>query len=274
MGARRSGDRFEVDFADLAAEGILGRARRLLGTDEVEVTPEFVGRAVREVMRACRQRHVDGRRIVWNEYVIFLSSEDRERLRPLDGVLTAGLLAAVRQERDRLGADMVGEPVLRIRCDRDAPLQPGTAVIRPRFEPDRRTGADADDEITVRAPEFTPDEATGRVPEPEAGPRLRLCWLEHSALLAPGRPVRLGRPHPGAPAGDFVALTGADSRINRVQLAISAEDGVLTISRASEGNPVVVDGHLVQPGGKLAITRLPVSIALSGDALTLTLERA
>lgn len=267
-------DTFEVELAALAAEGLLGRARRLLGeAEEPEITPEAVGRALRAVMRACRQRDVSGRPLVWNAYTLFLAEDDRDRLRPLEALLTRGLLAAMEEERARLGAGMVGSPALRLLCDPSAPLAPGRIVIRARFEPDReelplpRPG-----ELTVRSPEPAPAvEPTRRVPETPAG-ALRLRWGGAEATLGLGL-TRLGRPHPDAPAG-FLPLTGADSRVNRVQLALDVAADQVTILRPPEANPVVVDGALIPPGGRLVIQHLPVRVSLSGDALTLVLERA
>ncbi len=264
-------DTFEIDLGQLAAEGLLGRARRLLAAAEDEITPEQVGRAVVAVMRACKQRHVDGRPLVWNAYTIFLSLDDHETLRPLERALHEGLLGAVTQERARLRADMVGPVELRLRCDREAPLARGRLVVRARFEPGRLDEIVAGD-LTIRAPEpAAAVEPTRRVAE-QSG-RLRLRWLDQTQALPLGQTLLLGRPHPSPPAG-FVPLLGADSRCNRVQLQIVADAEIVTFTRPPDANPVQVDGALLAPGARLVVQHLPVTVVLSGGALTLRVERA
>lgn len=264
-------DTFEVDLGQLATEGLLGRARRLIGSEDTEATPELIGRAVRAVMGRCRQRHVDGRPLVWNVYTIFLSTEDHETLRPLERALSEGLLSALEDERTRLGADVVGPLDVLVRCDRDAALSAGFAVIRAHFEQGRPEASAAPSDQTLRAPEpLDGVEPTRRVAEHEGG--LRLSWLDQSVSFPVGQTLLIGRPHPGAPLG-FVPLQGADSRVNRVQLQISADADAVTFVRPDDANPVQVDGALISRGARLVVVLLPVTITLSAGALTLRLER-
>lgn len=268
---RREGpDGFEIELRALATGGLLDRARRLLDPEDPEITPERVGLALRAVMGRCRQRQVDGGRLVWNDYTVFLALADHETLRPLAASMSEGLLRTLEQERARLGASLVGPLVVRLRCDRDAPLEPGRAFVRARFEPVTAT-TPAPGELTLRAPELQAGmDKTRRVAE--ALSAVRLCWLDQRRLLPLGE-TRLGRPHEGAPPG-FLPLLGADAHVNRVQLHLIIEGERVAVHRPPDANPVVVDGAPLAPGAKLALERLPASLALSGGALTLRLERA
>ncbi|MCP4657602.1 MAG: hypothetical protein GY856_19525 [bacterium] len=70
-----------------------------------------------------------------------------------------------------------------------------------------------------------------------------------------------------------MALAGASLRISSYQLAIeNASEGVV-ITRPVEANPVQVENRLIQPGGKISITELPVKILLSNGEMILQLER-
>ncbi|MEM6927603.1 MAG: hypothetical protein AAF602_11780, partial [Myxococcota bacterium] len=167
-------------------------------------------------------------------------------------------------------------------------LPPSTIVVQPSFHAWSESDGATSGGVTVRAGRHAaqpPPTATRRVADPgdpnstvvddvEPSRGLVLAWGEHTAPVTPGLRVVLGRPHPDA-AGSFVALHGAPNEINRRHLFIEAgPDGSAVIGRLSSANAVQVNGRLVQPGGQLAVTRLPVEISLSKGALVISLEAA
>jgi hypothetical protein len=123
-------------------------------------------------------------------------------------------------------------------------------------------------DLTQRVPESF----VGAYVNPAAEERLKVLWSGGEAMIRAGSRVVLGRPH-GATAPGFVALEGANSKINKRQLWIEAsEDGAL-IGRISDANPVEVKGRLVQAGGQISIDAFPAEINLSNGEMKLTVER-
>src|SRR5262249_42765287 len=189
----------------------------------------------------------------------------------------------VEKHLKKLKAEMVGGLTVRLLRDEGGTVRPGHAVIKVDFgEVESAAPVDAS-EMTVRiggpvAKSLT--DLTQRVPEsfvgsyvnPAAEERLKVLWTGGEATIRAGSRVVLGRPH-GATAAGFVALEGANSKINKRQLWIEAsEDGAL-IGRISDANPVEVKGRLVQAGGQISIDAFPAEISLSNGEMKLTVER-
>ena len=271
-------DRFRVEFARLEEEGLLGRLRGMLRRPAaVTVDPFRVGRAVCAVMERSTERDVQGRLLAWNEYRVYLSRADYDRLRPLQGRLSAGLDTIIRQSLSELQAQTVGDPIIRVLFDEEADLEQGVGEIVVAYVDNSSIAAPTDAEVTVRVRQAAPPiprapEHTERVGDAVADGGLRLTWPGGEASIVAGRRVQIGRPHGQAPE-HFIALTGASNRINSVQLAIeNGADGVV-VSRPARANPVQIAGRLLQPGGRMVLSDPAVEIVLSNGELTLSLAK-
>lgn len=276
--------RFDVDWAALRSwrERWLGRP--------VIVDPLVVARAVCAVMRQCPSRGVRGRRLVWNEYSIFLHVDDWEHLRSLENTLTRELLGLVREELERLKAQTVGPLNVRLLNDEGGSVPRARGVIKGDFVELLTRQRDVG-EMTVRevgrlsrpmAEEQTEGvgerpaggSAAPTVATPGAGlDDVWITWPGGSVPLPRGTKVVLGRPHP-SPTPNFVALTGAGQRINSRQVALEMAAAGVAITRLSEANPVEVNGRSLQPGGRILADELPIRIVLSSGALVLDVHRA
>ncbi len=291
--------RFRVDFERLRPESLRDAVGRLVKPSPVEIDPYLVGRAIRATMRRCSSRNVGGQPLVWNEYKLFLSPADYDRLRPMTRGIDRELGAVIEDTLAELGADTPGDPVVRILVDDEVELPAGVGEIVAAFVDNARLAPGIDGQVTVRMPRsgraaadgapppggagiFTGPNATRRVPEPDRdepppdrgwrSEALRLEWKEGAAEIAPYRTVEVGRPRPGSPADDFIPLTGAGRRINSRHLEIENTHR-LVIRRPAAANPVQVDGRLLRPGGRLELEELPAVISLSNGELVLTLRR-
>ncbi|MFT5685390.1 MAG: hypothetical protein ACI8RZ_006341 [Myxococcota bacterium] len=269
-------DRFRIEFARLEEGGLMDRLRGMLSRPAaVTVDPFRVGLAVCEVMGHSTERDVHGRLLAWNEYRVYLSRVDYDRLRPLRSRLSAGLDTIIRKSLADLGAQTVGDPVVRVLFDEEADLEQGVGEIVVAYVDNANIAAPGDSEITMRVRSVAPprpSENTERVGEPESAGSLRVVWDGGTALIASGRRVQLGRPH-GKPPENFIALSGASNRINSVQLAIeNGSDGVV-VSRPVRANPVQIAGRLLQPGGRMVLSEAAVEIVLSNGELTVSLSR-
>lgn len=272
-------DRFRIDFARLRGEqgGALGWLRWFADRSPVALDPSLVGRALRAVMRRCATRSaVDERLILWNEYWIVLAPEDHEQLQPLLPRLNAELDTVIRRTIEELDADTEADPVVRIVTDDEHRTARGTAEIRAAHNQRTRSAPSQGGEMTVRIADVRRTggkNATESVREPATPGDLRFAWGDgEEAFLPRGEKVQLGRPHTGAPQR-FVALVGSSRKINKCQVAVENAGERIIVTRLPHTNPVQVDGILIQPGGKMTIDRLPVSLSLSNGDLGLELAR-
>ncbi len=267
-------DRFRVAFGALRARGLASYVPAFAKTGPVSVDPYFVGQAIRGTMQRSDTRSVDGRPLVWNEYEVFLSQEDYQRILPLERGLKSGLDSAIRATLKELGAETIGDLMVRILVDEESDCPQGTGEIVVGFVDNANLRPEAEGEPTVRVRRTasqTAQEPTQRVSEPAVDGALQLTWPRGDAVIPPFQKFQVGRPHNGVPQ-QFVALIGASQRINSYQLAIeNVADGAV-ITRPTKANPVQVAGRLLQPGGKMAISELPVEISLSNGDLVLRLE--
>jgi hypothetical protein len=247
----------------------------------VSVDPFLVAKAVRGVMRQCTHQTAAGKPLVWNEYSVFLELSDWEHVKKLESTLVRDLGGIVEKEINKLKAEMVGAFNVRLLRDEGGSVRPGYAIVKVDFsEVEKPVAADLG-EMTVRI--NTPlgrtvlDMQTQNLPDvvnPEGeGPEeLKVTWSEGETTIRGGARVVLGRPHTGETPG-FVPLTGANTKINKRQVWIEAEDGGAVIGRLSDANPVEVNGRLLQAGGQIDVDTLPVQISLSSGELHLTVER-
>ncbi len=261
--------RYRIDF------GALGRGlfARMLG-GPVEVDPYRLALALRAVVDKCQLKDAHGRRIVWNEFVFFLSSADLRRLKELQGQFASDVPAVLEESASKLGARTVGDWVVRLLADEASDLPTGHGEVQARCVDNGDLAAAQDDEMTVRVRPGRPvDAGTTRIDDAnvatEGGVRLR--WSGGEAFVSTEQRVQLGRPHANPPPG-FVALEGADDRVNRVQLWVERSSDAVCVGRGADANPVVVAGRPLQAGGKIWLNELPAEVDLSRGALVLTIE--
>jgi hypothetical protein len=226
------------------------------------------------VARQCEDRDARGQRLMWNHYRVFLSREDFDGMAPLVSMLQRDLGEVLREELAKHEAQLVGGLDVDLLVGEGRELPQGTATVQVAFRPWVASDAAAGP-VTVRLGRHAappPVEPTQRVVEPgAAGAGVRVTWPGGTALVGAGTRVVFGRPHQGA-KGSFVALSGASNEINRRQLFVEPTgDGVL-VGRVSDANAVQVNGRLIQAGGQIAVSELPLEISLSSGALVLRVE--
>lgn len=261
-------DRYRVDFAQLKrASGW----RTLFTPKDVVVDAWAIGQAIVAAVGRCPYRSATGAPQVWNEYALFLSRADHDRLRPIEATLRSDLGPILYEELVRMGAVTVGAPTVRLLVDDADEVPPGTGMLRVRHVPDAEVPVPGAGEITVRLDrprvEARPPESTQRV----GGAVLRLA-TGASVPLPERRRVVLGRSHPGA-GDDHLALPGAGPRVNRRQAWVALDGDHVEIGReGGDANPVAVGGRSLAPGEQTR-EKLPVEVVLSGGELRLVVQR-
>ena len=253
-------------------------------THKIVVDPLLVAKAVKAVMRKCPLKTANGKPLVWNEYRVFLDLDDWDRIKKLEGTLLRDLGEVVEKALKKSKAEMVGSLNIRLLRDEGGTVRPGTAVVKVDFSEVEVPAAQVDaSEMTIRIggdvarsltdiTQRVPESFVGAFVDPSGEDRLRLHWEGGEANIRSGSRVVLGRPH-GSPAPGFIALDGANSKINKRQLWIEASDDGALIGRLSDANPVEVKGRLVQAGGQISIDSFPAEISLSSGEMKLTLDR-
>jgi len=264
------GDRFRVRFDRLGR-----RVRDIVGGREVSVDPYRIALALRRTMRHCLKRDATGGRLVWNEYVVFLSSEDHAELRELMALLRSQIKPQLDEEAERLGARLVGDWCVRLQVDHQQELPRLNGEVHPRFVASEDLRDPTDGELTARfRPSIKVAPTVARLSDPVtgAGRRLRLRWPGGALTLERGDRRTLGRSHANPPS-DHLPLAGASEKISRQHLWIEfpSDASCVYVARLEEGNPVRVDGEDLAPGARarVPVERLPVRVGLSGGALVL-----
>jgi hypothetical protein len=265
-------DQFRVVFAELA---------RLRRGQAVHIDPFLIAQAIAQVMHACQVRSAAGRPIVWNDYRLILARRDFDRIRPLQGLLERDLRTVLAQEAKTREAELVGELHVTVVFDEADELAEGDGVVRVAFVPTDQLQVPRAGEMTVR---FDSWAAAGEIAVHAPGPTDTvivedstmssshlLRWPGGEASVGVGATRVIGRPHPDAPA-HFVALTGADAKVNKQHLWIAAAPASVRIGRFARANPVHVNGQAVGAGEEVEAA-LPVEISLSRGALVLTVQR-
>ncbi|MBN1334836.1 MAG: DUF3662 domain-containing protein [Deltaproteobacteria bacterium] len=255
-------DLYRVDLSALAG---VSSWKRLVSGQRAAIDPFAVGRGVLAVMQRCTVRSARGERLLWNEYRVFLSRRDHDRLRPLEPRLQRELPLLLHAEIRRLEADTEGPLTVRLLVDESADLPEGVARIRAAFAPGAEPSPE-DGEITIRLGRMSPAASTERLSEPLGPGTLVLSWPGGHASVPSGVRVVLGRPHE-APQGSFVALHGAGSKVSRRHAWVENTGESVLVGRVPAANPVQVNGRALQPGGSLTLEALPAELSLSSGAL-------
>ncbi|MBX2796208.1 MAG: DUF3662 domain-containing protein [Myxococcales bacterium] len=267
---------FQVDLGQMGSGSFWRRLKRT----PVRVDPYMVAKAVFAVMDFCQSRDVRGQRLMWNDYRIFLSQPDFDGLAPLITRLEQDMASLLQERFNEGDATLVGGLQVELLVSEGERLQPGTLVVQAAFLAPQNEAKESGPAgaVTVRAgrraPTPPPVPSTKRVTDPVAAAMgaVSVSWGEHSAQVNAGIRVVLGRPHVDA-TGSFVPLHGAGNEINRRQLFIEPGlEGGAVIGRLSSSNAVQVNGRLIQPGGQIAVSDLPVEVSLSNGALVLRVE--
>lgn len=261
-------DRFRVDFARLPRKKGSFFRLEIGRRGPVVVDAYAIGQAVVAAVAACPFRNAMGAPQVWNEYRLFLSRADHDRLRPVEPSLQEDLGPMLYQELLRTGATTVGELTVRLLVDDADEVEAGSAILHARHAADAATTPGAPGEMTVRLDKI-------KAPA-QHSPTQR---LGAALLRSPGGDISLtegvryvlGRSHPDAGA-DHVALPGAPGRVNRRQCSVRVEGDSIEVGREpGETNPVAVNG-VPLVAGQAVRERLPVEITLSGGAMTLQVQ--
>jgi hypothetical protein len=270
---------FHVDWA--ALHGGVNPWKR---THKIVVDPLLVAKAVKAVMRKCPLKTAAGKPLVWNEYRVFLDLDDWDRIKKLEGTLLRDLGEVVEKALKKSKAEMVGSLNIRLLRDEGGTVRPGMAVVKVDFSEVEPPAGQVDaSEMTIRIggdvarsltdlTQRVPESFVGAFVDPSGEDRLRVLWEGGEAKIRSGSRVVLGRPH-GSTAPGFIALDGANTKINKRQLWIEASDDGALIGRLSDANPVEVKGRLVQAGGQISIDSFPAEISLSSGEMKLTLDR-
>lgn len=265
-------DQFRIRFGELA------RARR---GEPVQIDPFLIARAIALVMSECTVRSAMGRPITWNQYRMILARRDFDLIRPLQAPLERDLKLVLAEEARNRQAELVGELRLTVVFDEADELPPGEGVVRVAFVPTERLDAPRPGELTMRLDGWVVSgEIAARAPSAPgdtvlvgdaAGSRCALRWPTGTAMLAPGATIAVGRPHPDPPA-QFIALSGAGAKVNKLHFWIAAAPATVKIGRFPKANPVHVNGQPVAAGEHLEVA-LPAEISLSHGDLVLSVFR-
>jgi hypothetical protein len=256
-------DQFRVGFADLA------KAR-----PPVQIDPFLIARAVALVMKECTVRSAAGRPILWNDYRVVLARRDFDQIRALQALLERDLGSVLAQEAKTRDAELVGELRITVVFDEADELPVGEGVVRVGFVPTAKLPAPRAGEMTMRFDSFAVSgEIVGKADTVFVGDSTAagyvLVWRGGSAPLALGQPVVVGRPHDGAPA-QFVAVTGASTKVNKQQFSIMAGPTSVRIARLANANPVQVGDRPLAAGEELDVVP-PAEISLSRGELVISL---
>lgn len=271
--------RYRVEFSTLEqGGGFFNKMKSMLSNRPTTSVDLYrIGLAVCSVMARSSERDVDGSLLAWNEYRVYLSRSDYDRLRALQARLQRGLEDRIRQQLDKMKARTVGDPIVRVLVDEETDLPQGVGEVLVAYVVNEALLQPGDGEMTVRVaqpkPAIAGGDRTQRVIEPglPGGSGATLRWPQGEARVPPGARAQVGRPHAGAPGG-FIALTGASNRINSAQFHIETNEEGVVISRPVRSNPVKVGGRNLQPGGRMVITGPSVDIELSNGEMVVTLE--
>jgi hypothetical protein len=257
---------FKVDFGKVRRKRGFRFSLEIGGPPApVVVDARAIGEAVSEALEACPTESVRGRRQPWNDYHLYLSAEDHDDVRRLEGRLVTDLVSLLEEKLLKLDADPVGPMNVRLLIDDAGRVTRGTAMLWGFHETALATTPKAHGEITIRFDKtVTNPSGTDRL-----GPRLISAAGDLS--LPEGTRVVLGREDPEA-GPEHRALPGADGKINRRQLSIRVIGEQAEIGREAGANPVTVGGAALAAGANTVVA-LPVDIELSNGRLRLTLRR-
>ena len=257
-----SPDRFAVHFSQVKRSS---GWRALFSKDSVIVDGLAIGKALIAAIAACPMRSPGGAPQIWNEYRLFLSRSDHDRLRPLEAALQRELMPMIYEELVRQNAVTVGSVVLRLLVDDAEDVESGHAVLQVRYAPDIGS-TPVSGEITVRLDKL-PAAASPVPTDRQLSGDVILRTPAGELALSAGVRYTLGRADPDA-GPDHLIIPGATSRINRRQLSVTVGGGHIEVTRDAGANPVSV-GNQHLAAGQTVRERLPTEIVLSGGELRL-----
>ena len=265
-------DRFRVDFAQVKRRGSWWKMFEQKANAVVDGWA--IGQAVVGVLSTCPFKSATGQPQVWNEYRVFLSRADHDRLRPIEASLQQDLGPILYEELMRIGAVTVGALTVRLLVDDADEVGAGTGMIHARHVPDAAATPAAAGEITVRLDKIkaaAPTRSAGGAGTLPVGAAVLHAPAGELVLRGNVRYV-LGRAHPDA-EGDHLAIPGATGRVNRRQLSLLIDGDQVEVGReAGESNPVAVGGNALAPG-QVVREKMPIELTLSGE-LKLSVRRA
>lgn len=267
-------DSFKVDFSrarrkkrptiGAAIESVFVRAPA-----PVTVDGHALAQAICAVMDACDFADVHGRVWLWNEYSVFLSRADHDRLRDVEEALRRDLMVLLNEEMVKREARMPEGFLVRLLVDDAEEVAAGAGVVRVRHRKDLTVAPVVPGEITMRADRIHQPTPRPDVTDRDAGLRLRSA--DGAVAVPEGRRVCLGRAAPDAGA-DHVALPGAGAKVNRRHLAVRVVGAQAEITREAGANPVEAGGRSLAEGETVSVA-LPVELSLSHGAWKGTLCR-
>jgi hypothetical protein len=218
---------------------------------------------------------------------MILARRDFDRIRPLQAPLERDLKLVLAEEARARRAELVGELRVTVVFDEADELPPGEGVVRVAFVPTERLAEPRPGELTMRLDGWmVAGEIAARAPSAPAdtvvvgdaaGVGCALRWPGGEAQLAAGATIVVGRPHADPPA-QFIALTGAGAKVNKLHFWIIAAPPVpaapprVRIGRFAKANPVHANGQAITAGEELEIA-LPAEISLSHGDLVLSVYR-
>lgn len=264
----QSPDTFDVDFARVprprsTMDRILDLARP---ATTVRVDVFAIGQVVAAALDTCDFLGVEGRPLVWNEYALFLSRPDHDRLQALEEDLHKKVLQMLNTRMVARGADSAGPLAVRLLIDDENRIPSGRGVLRVRHTRDVAAIRALPGEITLRAdrPATRASDGTDRV----LG--LRVEAPGGTVPLPEGERVVLGRPDPDA-APDHLAIPGASTKISRRHVALRVDGAHVEVTREPNANPVSVGASVLAAGNTVRVP-LPANLTLSGE-LALVVRR-
>ncbi len=236
----------------------------------VTVDGQALAQAIVAVMDACDFTDVQGRAWLWNEYRIFLSRPDHDRLRDVEDALRTDLLSLLNEEIVRRDARMPEGFLVALVVDEGDELNEGRGVLRVRHRKDLAQAPVVPGEITMRADRIAkPAPKAPESTERESG--LRVVCEAGSIGLPEGRPMALGRAAPDVGA-DHLALPGAGPRVSRRHISVTIRGNEAEIVRLPGSNPVEVAGVALAEGEAVRAV-LPAAVGLGGGAWRGTVTR-
>ncbi len=274
---------FEVDFLALKQQTRPWYRRwRAVDPETLELDPKLVLDALTEVMKHCDMADSDGR-LVWNEFLIFLTPDDHDDFAYLGRRLEAQCGEHLGKVARRLRAKPIGDFVLRLVSDEGEEVLPHHGIVHTacKDNPDLDLADPLDGEYTVRArqrplapPPATPPApsapavatAPSVIPEgPLPGLVLHTEDRQHSFALGKGVLWTVGREHTPPPSANHVGIPVDTTTVSRQAFRIEVLETGAMITRPEHdtANALQVNGEMVAKGRQMHVDRFPAEILLT-----------
>jgi hypothetical protein len=247
---------FAIDFGRVRRPGT-GLWKRLVGGTDAIVDGYAIAQAVLEAMERCPNLSPMGKAQPWNEFRVFLSREDHDALRELEGSLAEQVLPLLEQRRLEREAEPVGNFAIRLLVDDADSIARGQGVLDPRHARRISSTEPAQGEITIRADKT--GSSRGASTRRVAG--AKLTTPGGSVDIPVGVRVVLGRVSQGP---NHVALPGADDSISRAHAWVVVGADSIEVGRMAGANPLSVEGTSLADGATTK-ANLPVELVFSRE---------